>query len=536
MAADRARAPRSGPRGRPVDAAALIAVGEALGDMPRRPDMLVEALHAVQDRFGAIRQRDLRALAELFGLPAVVPYETATFYAHFDVIEDNAPAPSAVTVRVCEGLPCAMAGAAALLANLRAAMPKVRVIPAPCIGACDRAPACGIGHTLVGEASVARVAAGAGEAPALPSPRAYAALAASPVPDDLLALVAASGLRGLGGAGFPVARKWQLVRANPGPRHLVVNADEGEPGTFKDRWCLATDPHRMLEGMLIAARAVEASACWIYLRDEYGDLAPGLARAIADIPAGAFDGPIHLRRGAGAYICGEETALLESLEGRRGYPRHKPPFPGQVGLFGQPTLIHNVETLWWLPTIITHGAEAFAKAGREGHAGRRLISLSGRVRDPGVKDVPMGITARALIEEFGAGMAEGHRLVAYLPGGASGGILPASMADLPLAFGTLEKHGSFVGSGAVIVLSDHDDLADAVRNLARFFRDESCGQCTPCRAGTAKAAVMLDAPAWDRALLGELAAAMADGSICGLGQAAMNPVLSLLRHLPGHVP
>ncbi|WP_291296684.1 NADH-ubiquinone oxidoreductase-F iron-sulfur binding region domain-containing protein [Elioraea sp.] len=536
MAADRAKAPRSGPRGGSVDPAALMAVAEALDDMPRRPDMLVEALHAVQDRFGAIRHRDLRALAELFGLAAVVPYETATFYAHFDVIADDAPLPPTVTVRVCDGLPCAMAGAATLLAGLRAAMPEARIIPAPCIGACDRAPACSIGHAVIGEASVARVKAGAAHPPALPAPRAYSALAASPPPEALVATIAASGLRGLGGAGFPVARKWQLVRGNPGPRHLVVNADEGEPGTFKDRWCLAADPHRMLEGMLIAARAVEASACWIYLRDEYGDLAPGLARAIADIPAGAFDGPIHLRRGAGAYICGEETALLESLEGRRGYPRHKPPFPGQVGLFGQPTLIHNVETLWWLPEIITRGAEAFAQAGRAGHAGRRLISLSGRVREPGVKDVPMGITARALIDEFGGGMAEGHRLVAYLPGGASGGILPASMADLPLAFGALEKHGSFVGSGAVIVLSDHDDLAEAARNLARFFRDESCGQCTPCRAGTAKAAAMLDAAHWDGALLAELAAAMADGSICGLGQAAMNPVLSLIRHMPEHVP
>jgi formate dehydrogenase len=368
-------------------------------------------------------------------------------------------------------------------------------------------------------------------------PRAHAALAAAPEGEALVETVERAGLRGMGGAGFPAARKWRLVRANPGPRHLVVNADEGEPGTFKDRWCLETDMHRVLEGMLIAARAIEASACWIYLRDEYRHLLPALSRAIADIPAGAFAGGIHLRRGAGAYICGEETALLESLEGRRAYPRHKPPFPGQNGLFGQPTLIHNVETLWRLPELLAapDAAARFAAAGRRGHQGRRLFSLSGRVRRPGVYDAPLGITASELIEEFGGGMAEGHRLAAYLPGGASGGILPASMADLPLAFGALEPLGCFVGSGAVTVLSDRDDLAEAARNLLRFFHDESCGQCTPCRVGTQKAAHLLDAPRWDRALLTDLAQAMADGSICGLGQAAMNPVLSLLRHFPREV-
>jgi formate dehydrogenase len=520
----------------------VVQVSEAIGAMPRRPDLLIEALHAVQDRFGCIRHAHLRALAHLFNLPHVAPFEAATFYAHFDVIADDAPAPPEFTIRVCDSLPCAMASAAALHDALRAALPEARVIAAPCMGACHRAPACAVGHALVESAGVVAVTHAMREHPSMPDPPAldayrahggYAALASAPEPEALTALVEQAGLRGLGGAGFPAARKWRLTRAHPGPRHLVVNADEGEPGTFKDRWCLETEPHRFLEGMLLAARAVEAETCWIYLRDEYHHLFAPMQRAIADVLAARlFQGEIHLRRGAGAYICGEETALLESIEGRRGYPRHKPPFPGEHGLFGRPTLIHNVETLWWLPEIVARGPDAFAAQGRHGRKGRRLLSVSGRVRDPGVKDAPAGITARELIEEFCAGMAEGHRFTAYLPGGASGGILPASMADLPLDFGVLEQHGCFVGSGAVIVLSDRDDLAEAARNLVRFFRDESCGQCTPCRVGTAKAAALLDAPVWDRALLTELAGAMADGSICGLGQAAMNPVLSILRHMP----
>jgi formate dehydrogenase len=522
----------------------VVQVSEAIGDLPRRPDLLIEALHAVQDRFGCIRHAHLRALAHLFNLPHVAPFEAASFYAHFDVLEDAAPALPALTVRVCDSLPCAMAGAAALRDALRTALPEARVIAAPCMGACHRAPACAVGHALVETASVETVAHALRKHPSMPDPPAldgyrarggYAALASAP--ETLIGLVEQAGLRGLGGAGFPAARKWRLTRAHPGPRHVVVNADEGEPGTVKDRWCLETGPHRVLDGMLLAARAVEAETCWIYLRDEYHHLFAPLRRAIADLrAAGLFDGEIHLRRGAGAYVCGEETALLESLEGRRGYPRHKPPFPGERGLFGRPTLIHNVETLWWLPEIVARGPGWFAAAGRHGRRGRRLLSVSGRVRDPGVKDAPAGITARELIEEFCGGMAEGHRFAAYLPGGASGGILPAAMADLPLDFGTLEPQGCFVGSGAVIVLSDRDDLAAAARNLVRFFRDESCGQCTPCRVGTAKAAALLDAPVWDRALLAELAAAMADGSICGLGQAAMNPVLSLLRHMPEAVP
>jgi formate dehydrogenase len=544
------RTPRAGPRGRTATTEARNAVAAALGTIPLRRDLLVEHLHALQDRYGCLREGHLIALAEALRLASVEVFEVATFYAHFDVLPDDAPAPAPITIRVCESLPCAMAGAAKLLQALRAAPPEgARVVAAPCMGACHHAPACAVGHELVEHATAERVAhAVRGEVPPLPTPPNLAAYRArggyrvlqaahegALSREEMLARVEASGLRGLGGAGFPAARKWKLVLANPGPRHLVVNADEGEPGTFKDRHCLETEPHRVLEGMLLAAHAIEAEACWIYLRDEYPHLRRTLEREIAALAhEGLARMPIHLRRGAGAYICGEETALLESLEGRRGYPRHKPPYPGEAGLFGRPTLIHNVETLWFLPEILgsAEGASAYAAQGRRGRSGLRFFSVSGRVRNPGEKLAPAGITARELIEEFCGGMLPGHRLAAYLPGGASGGILPAALADLPLDFGTLEPLGCFVGSGAVVVLSDQDDLAEAARNLVRFFRDESCGQCTPCRVGTAKGARMLEAPVWDRALLKELAQGMADGSICGLGQAAMNPVLSLLRHFP----
>jgi formate dehydrogenase len=548
------RIPRPGPRGRVATPEARAAVAAILGDLPLRPDLLIEHLHAIQDREGCLRAGHLVALADMLRLAPVEVFEVASFYAHFDIVEDDAPAPPAVTIRVCDGLPCAMAGAEGLLQTLRAAPPPgARVLAAPCMGACHRAPAVSVEHgprrgrveRATPELIAHACAQGVPRPPrAPPRPYAWSALRAARegrlTREAMLAGLEASGLRGLGGAGFPAARKWRAVLAHPRPRHLVVNADEGEPGTFKDRDCLERDPRRFLEGMLLAAHAIGAEACWIYLRDEYSELRQDLAAEIAALEDEGIAGglPIHLRRGAGAYVCGEETALLESLEGRRGYPRHKPPYPGERGLFGRPTLIHNVETLWWLPEILgtPDGAARFAAAGRRGRSGKRLFSVSGRVRRPGVVEAPAGVTARELIEEFCGGMAEGHRFLAYLPGGASGGILPAAMADLPLDFGTLEPHGCFVGSGAVVVLSDRDDLAEAVRNLVRFFRDESCGQCTPCRVGTAKAARLLEAPRWDRALLEELAAAMADGSICGLGQAAMNPVRALLRFFPEAVP
>ncbi len=548
------RRPRTGPRGRTPTEAAQAAIATALGPLPLRRDLLVEHLHALQDQYGALHPDHLVALAEALHLSPVEVFEVATFYAHFDVLADGEAAPPPVTIRVCEGLPCAMAGGHALLAALRSNPPGgARVLAAPCMGACHEAPACsateGGSQDCLAHATPQRAAAVWSAGPrllprdppdAVPSwPDGWPVLAAAHderlTPAAMLAALEQAGLRGLGGAGFPVARKWRAVIAQPGPRHLVVNADEGEPGTFKDRWCLEGQTLRFLEGMFLAAHAIGAEACWLYIRDEYPQARRAVARVLAALRQAGIPMPaVHLRRGAGAYICGEETALLESLEGRRGYPRHKPPFPGEHGLFGAPTLIHNVETLWWLPEIFAapDAAARFTAAGRRGHKGRRLFSLSGRVRRPGVYEAPIGITARELIEEHGGGMQDGHRFAAYLPGGASGGILPASMGDLPLAFGTLEQLGCFVGSGAVVVLSDQDDLPEAVRNLVRFFRDESCGQCTPCRVGTQKAARMLEAPRWDRALLTELAQAMADGSICGLGQAAMNPVLSLLRHFP----
>lgn len=552
----RTRGPRLGPRGRvvtPESSTAVAAVLEAAGLARPQRDLLIEQLHALQDVAGCLREGQLVALAAFHRLAPVEVFETASFYAHFEILPDDAPAPPPVTLRVCEGLPCMVAGAGQLLEALRDAAPAgARLVGAPCMGACHRAPVAALGFEAVAPATAAALCAaarhgvaGASSPPGLAAYRARSGHAALRAARDgaltgeaMLAALDRSGLRGLGGAGFPVARKWRFALSHPGPRHLVVNADEGEPGTFKDRFCLETEPHRVLEGMLLAAHAINAAACWIYIRDEYPDLHRALAAALGELRAAGVDMPVHLRRGAGAYICGEETALLESLEGRRGYPRHKPPFPGQHGLFGQPTVIHNVETLWWLPEILAtaDGADRYAAAGRRGGKGERLFSVSGRVRHPGVKRAPIGVTARELIEDFSGGMAEGHRLLGYLPGGASGGILPASLADLPLDVGALDAQGCFVGSGAIVVLSDQDDLAGAARNLLRFFRDESCGQCTPCRVGTAKAARLLDAPAWDRELLGELAQAMADGSICGLGQAAMNPVRSLLRFFPDQVP
>jgi len=541
---------RHRPRGRAVSPAARQEVLATIAGLELRPDLLIEHLHRIQDGFGALRAAHLVALADVLRLAPVEVFEVASFYAHFDILEDDAPALPPRTIRVCGGLPCAMAGSAALLEALRNAPPRdTRVVEAPCMGACHRAPAAAVGHELVERAtsgSLAAALSGGVAHPPLPGLAEYRARggyallsfarSGALTPDAMLAALERAGLRGLGGAGFPAARKWRLVMAHPAPRHLVVNADEGEPGTFKDRHCLEADPHRVLEGMLLAAQAIAAESCWIYLRDEYPHLREALEHALADLRAAGIAWlPIHLRRGAGAYICGEETALLESLEGRRGYPRHKPPFPGEVGLFGRPTLMHNVETLWWLPDIL-RGPERFAEAGLRGRSGKRLFSVSGRVRDPGVKEAPAGITVRELIAEHCGGMALGHRFVAYLPGGASGGILPESLADEPLDFGTLEQHGCFIGSAAIVVLSDQDELAEAARNLLRFFRDESCGQCTPCRVGTAKATTLLNAEKWDRPLLDELATAMADGSICGLGQAAMNPVRSLLKFFPDVVP
>ena len=561
-AARRARHPGAGrfaaraqPKGRQVDPAALAAVRALLGARPRRRDLLIEHLHLIQDAEGCLPAAHLAALAHEMRMALAEVYEVATFYHHFDVVEDGEDRPPPVTVRVCESIACAMAGADALIEALEArAGPELRVLRAPCMGACDRAPAAAVGRNPVAPADADRVLAAAARGALDPEIPAYAGLdayiagggyerlaacrgGALPV-EAALATLEESGLRGLGGAGFPTGRKWRLVRAEPAPRHLAVNADEGEPGTFKDRHFIETDPHRFLEGMLIAQWAVEAGTAHIYLRDEYPACREILLAEVAALErAGlARPGSVALRRGAGAYICGEESAMLESLEGKRGLPRHKPPFPAQSGLFGRPTLVNNVETLHWVRDILTEGAGWFAGRGRNGRRGLRTFSVSGRVRRPGVKIADAGITAAELIAEHCGGMAPGHVFKGYLPGGASGGILPASMADVPLDFGTLEEHGCLIGSAAVVVLSDRDSAAWGALNLMRFFEDESCGQCTPCRAGCQKAAALMAAPSWDRALLGELSAAMADASICGLGQAAPNGLLSVLRHFPEDVP
>ena len=537
------------PKGRQVDPAALAEVQALLGDKERRRDLLIEHLHLLQDHFGCLHARHLVALAEEMRLALTEVYEVASFYAHFDIVMDEEAPPPPITVRVCDSLSCALQGADKLLSELRDRLGDgVRVVRAPCMGGCDKAPAVAIGHALREHATVGSVAAAiaAGHTPAAipayPGLDPYragggyallrACLAGTRPVEDVIAALENSGLRGLGGAGFPTGRKWRFVRQEPKPRLFAVNADEGEPGTFKDRHFLETDPHRFLEGMLIAAWAVEAEDVYVYLRDEYPQCREVLEREIAALEAAglARHTRIHLRRGAGAYICGEESAMLESIEGKRGLPRHKPPFPSQVGLFGRPTLINNVETLFWVRDIVEQGPDWFTGQGRNGRKGLRTFSVSGRVRNPGVKLAPAGITARQLIEEFCGGMEDGHKFKGYLPGGASGGILPAAKADIPMDFGTLEGEGCFTGSGAVVVLSDHDDMREVALNLLKFFEDESCGQCTPCRVGTEKAVKLMEHPRWDEALLNDLTRVMGDASICGLGQAAMNPVKMVLKH------
>jgi NADH:ubiquinone oxidoreductase subunit F (NADH-binding)/NADH:ubiquinone oxidoreductase subunit E len=549
-ASGRRRPPKT-PKGRQVDPTALEEVRALLGERERRRDLLIEHLHLIQDRYGQLSAAHLAALAEEMRLALTEVYEVATFYAHFDVVKEGDRPPPPVTVRVCDSLSCALAGAERLLKELPQRLgPDVRVVRAPCMGACDRAPVCAVGHAQVMRADAAKVAAAAA-APAhphaYPTPTPFetygrgggyallkACLGGTRSRDDIIKIVSDAGLRGLGGAGFPTGRKWSLVRQEPAPRLFAVNADEGEPGTFKDRYYLERDPHRFIEGMLIAAWVVEAADTYLYLRDEYPEVRLLLAEELAKVEkAGlAKHTRVHLRRGAGAYICGEESAMIESIEGKRGLPRHRPPYVAQVGLFGRPTLEQNVETLLWVRDIVEKGADWATSQGRHDRKGFRSFSVSGRVKNPGVKLAPAGVTARELIDEFCGGMADGHAFKGYLPGGASGGILPAAMADIPLDFGTLEKHGCFVGSHAVVILSDQDDMKAVALNLMRFFEDESCGQCTPCRVGTEKAVkLMADGP-WDRALLDELSVAMRDASICGLGQAAPNPLVCVLKYFP----
>jgi len=541
---------RQAPRGRRVDPRALADVQALLGDEPRRPDLLIEHLHKIQDGFGHLSAAHLAALAQEMRLAQTEVFEVASFYHHFDIVKEGETPPPELTVRVCDGLSCEMAGARELLTRLPQLLgADVRVIAAPCIGRCEQAPAVVVGQNPVREAGCDAVVA-AVESHATRHPpedhidhAAYRAgggyallkecIAGTRDVEDVIKTLEDSGLRGLGGAGFPAGRKWRIVRAEPAPRLMAVNIDEGEPGTFKDRVLLERDPHRFIEGMLIAAWAVGIDAIYIYLRDEYHGcralLQTELAKLAADPPWQEMP-PIHLRRGAGAYICGEESAMIESIEGKRGMPRLRPPYVAQVGLFGQPTLEHNFETLYWVRELLERGDGWFASHGLNGRKGLRSFSVSGRVKNPGVKLAPAGISVQRLIDDYCGGMLDGHTLYAYLPGGASGGILPASLNNVPLDFDTLQPYGCFIGSAAVIVLSDHDTAVGAARNMMRFFADESCGQCTPCRNGTAKASALIDQSTWDLELLADLSLVMRDSSICGLGQAAPNPVDCVVKY------
>jgi formate dehydrogenase len=539
------------PKGRMLDDAALAEIDALLGRGPLQKDLLIEYLHLIQDKFGHLAARHLAALADRMKLAMVEVYEVASFYAHFDIVLEGETPPPVLTIRVCESVTCSLFGAHSLIDQLKDEIGgDVRVVPAPCIGRCAAAPAAMLGQNALENCSIENIkdAICKNQFQAiLPSHTSFPAYQSAGgyryltdirqgrlAIDDVVGRLESSGLRGLGGAGFPSATKWKFVKSQPGPRLMAVNGDEGEPGTFKDRHYLETEPHRFLEGTLIAATAVEAQRVYIYLRDEYPHLREVLKREIGVLENAGLIAPgyIELRRGAGAYMCGEETAMLESIEGKRGYPRQKPPFPTQSGLFGRPTLIHNIETLYWIPLILQNPPDWLPSQGRNGRKGLRSFSVSGRVKNPGVKLAPAGITIKELIEEFCGGMAEGHLFKGYLPGGASGGILPASMDNIPLDFGTLEPHGCFIGSAAVVVLSDHDNMREVALNLMRFFEDESCGQCTPCRVGTEKAVALMSRPEWDGDLLKDLSTVMRDASICGLGQAATNPLLCVMKHFP----
>jgi NADH:ubiquinone oxidoreductase subunit F (NADH-binding)/NADH:ubiquinone oxidoreductase subunit E len=547
---------RQAPKGRRVTPEALAEVRELLQDAPRRRDLLIEHLHLINDRFGQLSAPHLAALAEELRMAQAEVFEVASFYHHFEIVKEDADGDIAsapvMTVRVCDGLSCELAGARGLLEKLPAVLDKdVRVVSAPCVGRCEQAPVAVVGQnpvpratcdsikTVVDSKATQHVATGFTDYAVYREQGGYRLLqecvSGARDAESVIHAMEDSGLRGLGGAGFPAGRKWRIVRAEPAPRLMAVNIDEGEPGTFKDRTYLERDPHRFLEGMLIAAWAVGISDIYIYLRDEYHGcralLQAELDQLNAAPPVSGMP-QIHLRRGAGAYICGEESAMIESIEGKRGMPRLRPPYVAQVGLFGRPTLEHNFETLYWVREILEKGGAWFASHGRHGRTGLRSFSVSGRVKQPGVHLAPAGITVQELIDEYCGGMQDGHDLYAYLPGGASGGILPAEMNNIPLDFDTLQPYGCFIGSAAIIVLSDRDSAVDAARNLMRFFKDESCGQCTPCRVGTAKALNLIEQPEWDTDLLAELSNVMRDASICGLGQAAPNPVDCVVRYFP----
>ena len=542
------------PKGRPVGAGALEEVRALLRDEPRRRDLLIEHLHKINDRYGHLSAAHLAALAQEMALAQTEVYEVATFYHHFDVVKEGETPPPALTVRVCDSIACELANSSELLNKLPGILGKdVRVLHAPCVGRCEVAPVVVVGQNPIGHATVEAVRNAVSSRDVSCGKTKYIdfaaykkdggykliadCLAGKHTREGMTKAMEDSGLRGLGGAGFPVGRKWKSVAAEPEPRLMAVNIDEGEPGTFKDRWYLERDPHRFLEGMLVAAWAVGIAEIYIYLRDEYAGcrkiLEDELEKLKANPPCALP--PIQLRRGAGAYICGEESAMIESIEGKRGMPRLRPPYVAQVGLFGRPTLEHNMESVYWVREIVEKGAAWFAGHGRNGRKGLRSFSVSGRVKKPGMHLAPAGITVLQLIDEYCGGMLDGHQFYGYLPGGASGGILPASKGDIPLDFDTLQPHGSFIGSAAIVVFSTGDKAAKAAVNLMKFFHDESCGQCTPCRVGTAKAVTLMEKAKWDQPLLQELSQALMDASICGLGQAAPNPALTVMKYFPQEV-
>ena len=545
---------RHRPKGRELSDLALEQITTLLGTRERRADLLIEHLHLVQDTYGHLSASHIRALAELMRLSQAEVYEVATFYAHFDVIGDDEAPPPALTIRVCDSLACELAGAQQLKAALESELDasQVRVLRAPCMGRCDTAPTLELGHKHIDFATVENVkkAVASGDTHAhIPDYQTFAAYqagggyqalqtirAGERTIDQVQDVIAESGLRGLGGAGFPSGRKWSFVRAEEGPRYIAVNGDEGEPGTFKDRYYLEREPHLFLEGLLIAAHAVDAAKAYIYMRDEYPAVLHILDKEITALQdAGIIEaGYVEVRRGAGAYICGEESAMIESIEGKRGMPRHRPPYVAQKGLFNRPTLVHNIETLHWIARICREGPEILNSVEKNGRKGLRSYSVSGRVREPGIKLLPAGSTIIDIIEAAG-GMLEGHTFKAYQPGGPSSGLLPASIDSVPLDFDTLQEYGTFIGSAAVVVLSDKDKARDAALNMLRFFEDESCGQCTPCRVGCEKAVKLMEKDHWDTQLLEELSTVMVDASICGLGQAAPNPIRLVMKHFPEEI-
>jgi NADH:ubiquinone oxidoreductase subunit F (NADH-binding)/NADH:ubiquinone oxidoreductase subunit E len=544
---------RKTPKGRQASDSAIAEVRALLGDRPRERHLLIEFLHLIQDHYGHLSIAHMAALAEELRLSQTEVYEVATFYAHFDVVHEDETPPPALTIRVCDSLACELAGADALHMALKDGLDpsQVRVLRAPCMGRCDTAPVLEIGHNHIDHATKEKVDAAIAANDTHPHITDYQTLdsyRADGGYDQLVSLrrdgdweavqemVNQSGLRGLGGAGFPSGKKWGFVRAAEGPRYLAVNGDEGEPGTFKDRYYLERTPHLFLEGMLIAAWAVEADKCFIYMRDEYPVVLDILRIEIASLEVAGLITPgyVDLRRGAGAYICGEESAMIESIEGKRGLPRHRPPYVAQVGIFDRPTLVHNVETLHWIARICREGPEILSSVEKNGRRGLRSFSVSGRVANPGVHLLPAGSTITDIIEAAG-GMADGHIFKAYQPGGPSSGILPASLNDVPLDFDTLQPHGSFIGSAAVVVLSDQDRVRDAALNMLRFFEDESCGQCTPCRTGCSKAVQLMQQDVWDQTLLTDLCDVMQDASICGLGQAAPNPIRLTMKHFSDEI-